>query len=267
MLALRCGCGKPSAWIRAIPWWNDPVKRRRLAAGWVAAALACSGLALGPAATVAAPALIEDSLAQRLAACTTCHGREGRAAADGYHPRIAGKPAGYLLNQLRSFRDGRRGYGPMVALVAGLPDAYLAEMAGHFAAQSPPYPAPAAAAEPAATLARGRALALQGDAARGLPACTACHGAALTGVQPATPGLLGLPRDYLAGQLGAWLSGQRRAQVPDCMATVVSRLGPGDVAAVSAWLASQAVPETAKAAASLAAPAPLRCGSAADAVR
>ena len=29
-------------------------------------------------------------------ACTGCHGAEGRAASDGYYPRIAGKPAGYL---------------------------------------------------------------------------------------------------------------------------------------------------------------------------
>ena len=30
-----------------------------------------------------------------LLACTTCHGKEGRAGPDGYYPRIAGKPAGY----------------------------------------------------------------------------------------------------------------------------------------------------------------------------
>ena len=40
-------------------------------------------------------------MAQRVLACTGCHGPEGRAAADGYYPRIAGKPAGYLFNQLR----------------------------------------------------------------------------------------------------------------------------------------------------------------------
>ena len=37
-----------------------------------------------------------DSIARRAAACTGCHGKEGRAAADGFYPRIAGKPAGYL---------------------------------------------------------------------------------------------------------------------------------------------------------------------------
>ncbi|MFN8898739.1 MAG: c-type cytochrome, partial [Pseudomonadota bacterium] len=82
----------------------------------------------------AAPAPVDDSLEARLAACTTCHGREGRAAPDGYHPRIAGKPAQYLFHQLLNFRDGRRHYGPMVALLEPLPDAYLREIAGHFAA-------------------------------------------------------------------------------------------------------------------------------------
>ncbi|MDO9074289.1 MAG: cytochrome C [Rubrivivax sp.] len=211
----------------------------------------------------AAPAPIEDSLAQRLAACTVCHGKEGRAAPDGYHPRIAGKPAGYLLNQLQNFRDGRRRYGPMVTLVDPLPDAYLREIAAHFAALDLPYAAPPAPQAPAAVLARGRTLALQGDAARGLPACTACHGEALTGRLPATPGLLGLPRDYLSGQLGAWLSGQRRAHAPDCMAEVLRRLPVEDLDGVVVWLASQPVPAGGKPGT---APGPgevlpLRCGS------
>ncbi len=212
----------------------------------------------------AAPAAIEDSLAQRLAACTVCHGKEGRAAPDGYHPRIAGKPAGYLLNQLQNFRDGRRHYGPMVTLVDALPEAYLREIAAHFASLNLPYAAPPPSQAPAAVLALGRVLALRGDAARGLPACSACHGEALTGRLPATPGLLGLPRDYLSGQLGAWLSGQRRAHAPDCMAEVLRRLPVEDLDAVVAWLASQPVPAGGKPAA---APAPgealpLRCGSA-----
>lgn len=212
-------------------------------------------------AAAAAPVLIEDSLAQRLLACTTCHGKEGRAAPDGYYPRIAGKPAGYLFNQLQNFRDGRRRYGPMVALVDPLPDRYLREIADHFADLDLPYPAPAAPAEPAAVLERGRVLAQQGDAAKGLPACAACHGSALTGVRPAVPGLLGLPRDYLAGQLGAWLHGERRARAPDCMAELAKKLDGGDLVAVSAWLASQPVPQPAKPATALAQAAPLRCGS------
>ncbi len=218
-------------------------------------------LLLAGALAQAAPALIEDSLAQRLAACTTCHGKQGRAAPDGYHPRIAGKPAGYLLHQLQNFRDGRRRYGPMVALVDPLPDTYLREMAEYFAALDLPYPAPTSAAESAAVLQRGRTLALQGDAAKGLRACSACHGAALTGVLPAVPGLLGLPRDYLVGQLGAWVHGERQALAPDCMAAVAKKLDGGDLVAVSAWLASQPLPVPAKPAVALVQVPPERCGS------
>lgn len=69
------------------------------------------------ACTLAEAAPPQDSLAQRVLACTACHGREGRAAPDGYHPRIAGKPALYLFNQLVNFREGRRRYAPMVYLV------------------------------------------------------------------------------------------------------------------------------------------------------
>ena len=50
-------------------------------------------------------------MAERVRACTACHGKEGRATSDGYYPRIAGKPAGYLYNQLVNFRDGRRQIG------------------------------------------------------------------------------------------------------------------------------------------------------------
>ena len=204
----------------------------------------------------------EDSMAQRMVACTACHGAQGRAAPDGYYPRLAGKPAGYLYNQLLNFRDGQRVYRLMTQMVDPLSDAYLLEIAEHFAALEVPYPAPAPSTATPQQRQRGEQLALRGDAARQLPACTACHGAALTGVLPATPSLLGLPRDYLNAQLGAWRTGLRKAHAPDCMADVARRLGPDDIAAVSAWLSAQAVPADARAVQPATTPLPLRCGSA-----
>lgn len=220
--------------------------------------LAVAALVMAGASAGASP--VEDTIGARVVACTACHGREGRAAPDGYHPRIAGKPAGYLYNQLVNFRDGRRRYGPMVYLVDHLSDDYLREIAGHFAALDLPYPPPAPVTASAAQLALGERLATLGDPARELPACTSCHGSALTGVVPAIPGLLGLPRDYLAGQIGAWSNGQRRAHAPDCMAEVARKLSPDEVSAVASWLASRPLPASTKPAESLPAPLPLRCG-------
>ncbi len=201
-----------------------------------------------------------DSLDQRLAACMACHGADGRAGPDGYLPRIAGKPEGYLYQQLLNFREGRRVNPAMQRMVERLPDAYLKEIATYFAAQDLPYPAPANIALTATQLAQGRRMVTEGDAARKLPACVACHGQRLSGVSPSIPSLLGLPRDYITQQLSAWRQGSRRAASPDCMAHMANGLTPSDIVAVSAWLSTQAIPANYKPAATLPAALPLTCG-------
>ena len=216
-----------------------------------------------PLAVAGAP--FEDSMAQRTLACTACHGPQGRAAADGYYPRLAGKPAGYLYNQLLNFREGRRHYGLMTQLIDPLSDAYLLEIAQYFSNLEVPYPAPPASPAPAAVLRLGQQLAMQGDAPRQIPACAQCHGQAMTGALPDIPGLLGLPRDYLNAQLGAWKAGQRKAHSPDCMNTIVARLSLDDINAVASWVAAQPLPANARPAAVRPARAPgaepLPCGS------
>ena len=223
-----------------------------------AAAALCSALAL----PVSAAPPFEDSIAQRVLACTGCHGPQGRAAPDGYYPRIAGKPPVYLYNQLLNFRDGRRRYGLMTGLLAPLDDAYLREIATHFAGLEVAYAPPQAAKEGAAVLEQGRLLVMQGDPVRRIPACVQCHGDAMMGVAPSIPGLLGLPRDYLNAQLGAWKTNTRRAQAPDCMHQVANALTSQDISAVSAWLAS--LPAAGKPATSLPRPLPLDCGGVAS---
>ena len=220
-------------------------------------------LAAALAAGHASSAPFEDSMAQRTLACTICHGAQGRAGPDGYYPRIAGKPAGYLYNQLLNFRDGRRHYGLMTRLLDPLSEPYLLEIAAHFAALDLPYPQPPAARADPRVIERGRRLALEGDPGSRLPACAGCHGPALTGVQPNTPGLLGLPRDYLQAQLGAWRTGQRQAHAPDCMAQVARALAAEDLAAVAAWLAAQPLPAQPRAIERLPQPPQVACGSAA----
>jgi cytochrome c553 len=223
-------------------------------------ARACAVLLAGVAGFAQAAPKVEDTMAQRVQACTGCHGPQGRAAADGYYPRIAGKPAGYLYNQLLSFRDGRRHYALMNNLLAPLTDEYLREIAEHFASLELPYPPPQYASGDVDALTRGQTLVLRGDAALGVPACVQCHGTQLMGVAPSIPALIGMPRDYLNGQLGAWRTGSRHALTPDCMAQVAQRLAPADIAALSQWLAAQRVPLPSKPADSLPAALPMPCG-------
>jgi len=220
--------------------------------------MAC-GLATA-AAPEAAPAAIA-GMAERMAACTACHGKQGRATADGYYPRIAGKPEAYLLNQLQSFRDGQRRYPMMNYLLANLSDDYLQQIARFFADQHPPYSPPAPNEASATVLERGRRLVAEGDPQRRIPACIACHAPSLGGVQPGIPGLLGLPRDYINAQLGAWRNGDRTAKTPDCMAAVARALSPEEINAASSWLSAQTVPADYAPAPTLPEPLPQHCGS------
>jgi cytochrome c553 len=234
-VGLQCVLLSAIAWIAWIPWATN------------------SGAIAQP--------LIPDTIAQRTIACTACHGKEGRATSAGFFPRIAGKPAGYLYNQLVNFRDGRRQSQMMTYLVGHLSDAYLMEMADYFSSLELAYPAPQVLAVSKARLDRGQALVLSGDRSKNVPACTACHGKNLTGVAPAIPGLVGLPHDYLNAQFGAWRVGTRKAAVPDCMAQVVARLSPEDINAVTAWLASQSVVVDGRPATALPGQLPMPCGS------
>lgn len=219
-----------------------PGRSARLARWLALVGVALAGQAF---ARPAVPGL--DTMEQRMRPCAACHGESGRATSEGFFPRIAGKPAGYLYHQLLNFRDGRRQHAQMTYLVERQGDSYLRQMAEHFAALDLPYPPATAGKASAEILARGEVLNRRGDAARDLPACAACHGEALTGLQPAVPGLLGLPYDYLVAQLGAWQQGVRKAKAPDCMAQIAQKLEPAEIEAVAAWLAAQAVPSPSRA--------------------
>jgi len=204
---------------------------------------------------------LPDTIAQRAQACIACHGREGSATNAGYFPRLAGKPAGYLFNQLVSFRDGRRFNSDMAHMVEFLSDDSLLEIAQYFASLEYPYPPPVVSDVSAEQLRRGRHLAMDGDATRKIPACISCHGVALTGVQPGIPGLVGVPRLYVASQLGAWLTNDRHALAPDCMTAVGRSLTSQDVNDVASWLATQPVPSNSHAVTESPGPLALTCSA------
>jgi cytochrome c553 len=225
-----------------------------LAAIAVTASLAS---ARAPAADTAAP----DPMAEHVRGCTPCHGVQGGGTDSDYFPRLAGKPAGYLLNQLIAFRDGRRKYAPMNYLLEYQPDAYLKQIADYFAAQRaplPPRPAPETTKE---ILARGQAIVTGGDPQHEIPACQGCHGPTFTGMEPAIPALVGLRAGYISAQLGAWRYGTRTAAQPDCMQVVAGHLTENDVRAVAAWLSSLPIPADPSPAKHGSLPMPLGCGS------
>jgi cytochrome c553 len=207
------------------------------------------------------PPQAPDTMEARVQACAPCHGEQGRGTSNEYFPRLAGKPAGYLYNQLLAFREGRRRYAPMNYLLEYLDQPYLQEMADWYAAQrtlSEPIGLPAA---PPDMLGRGRSIVTDGVPDRGVPACGLCHGPALTGMEPGIPALVGLKPTYVTAQLGAWRYGTRTAIAPDCMQHVASLLTEGDVTAVAAYLSSLPLPADLSPLPRGALVTPLACGS------
>lgn len=185
-------------------------------------------------------------MAERIKPCEACHGNQGRAGPDGYYPRLAGKPARYLLNQMENFTQGRRRYTMMRRMMAPLSPQYQREMADYFANLQVPYVTPTiqSTTTTSAQMTRGKQLALHGDPTLKIPACNSCHGDNLMGNSASVPSLLGMPSAYLGAQLSAWSLGERTTAAPDCMGHIAKQLSANDAAAVTGWLAAQEVPQT-----------------------
>ncbi|MFQ5660648.1 MAG: c-type cytochrome [Gammaproteobacteria bacterium] len=63
--------------------------------------------------------------------CVTCHGAEGISNNDVW-PNLAGQKEGYLIKQIRNFRDGVRNNPMMTPLVSSLSDQDIADLAAYF---------------------------------------------------------------------------------------------------------------------------------------
>ncbi|MBT8436767.1 MAG: cytochrome c [Gammaproteobacteria bacterium] len=65
------------------------------------------------------------------ATCAACHGANGISPNDIW-PNLAGQKEGYLMAQMKAFRDGKRA-DPMMAPMAGpLSDADIADLAAYY---------------------------------------------------------------------------------------------------------------------------------------
>lgn len=185
---------------------------------------------------------VSDTMAERVKACTICHGDKDRIEQHVYYLRIDRKPSGYLYNQLRNFRDGRRHYQPMAHLLENMSDDYLSEIAHYFATLPTPFPAPESIDLRPDEIKTAEQLIHSGDPSKDIPACSDCHGKNLMGTEPSIPGLLGLPRAYIAAQFGSWRNGGwMRGQSSDCMPEVAQKLTDDEVNAIAKWLAAQPV--------------------------
>lgn len=182
----------------------------------------------GSAASLAVtPAVTDPTDAGRQAAagCGACHGETGISSIPGT-PSLVGFDPRYLVAATNAYRDGQRKHDLMRALVAGLGDRDIENIALFYASQKP---------GKAKTMAAG-------DAAAGKAAatgCVGCHGAAgsATGT---TPSLAGQDAEYFVAAMRAYKDGSRADPIMKGPAAAVNDKALADLAAYYAGLAPQA---------------------------
>ena len=79
------------------------------------------------------PSLAGDAAAGKAksATCAGCHGPEGISMNDMW-PNLAGQKEGYLIAQIKAFRDGQRSNPMMTPMVAPLSDEDIADLAAYY---------------------------------------------------------------------------------------------------------------------------------------
>lgn len=65
------------------------------------------------------------------AGCTACHGYRGISANDEW-PNLAGQKTGYLVKQIKAFRDGSREDPVMSGMAGGLTDEDIDNIAAYY---------------------------------------------------------------------------------------------------------------------------------------
>lgn len=137
---------------------------------WLVVVALASGSALAQSAPDPFTGGSAEAGAGKAAVCGACHGPGGNSSNPEW-PKLAGQHAPYVYNQLKGFKSGERKNPVMTAQAAPLSDQDMKDLAAFFAAQKPQ---PGVASPDAVSAAQS--LYRVGDAARGLPACGACHG-------------------------------------------------------------------------------------------
>lgn len=178
----------------------------------------------------------------KAAVCTACHGPNGNSVNPEW-PNLAGQNAAYIREQLEMFQAKKRNNPVMFPIVEPMSKQDFADVAAYFAAQTPK----GLLADPSYWKA-GEYLYKSGDVARGIPACTSCHGPSGAGNSASGyPALRAQHSVYTVKQLQDYLTQNRYRDPADAakvhttrnsamMTTVASRLTPEDIRNLASYL-------------------------------
>jgi cytochrome c553 len=186
--------------------------------------------------------------AVKAGACAACHGLDGNPT-DPQYPRLAGLPERYVAQQLALFKGGIRNSGMaavMMPMAAPLSAQDMRDLGAYFAQQK----SGAGIADDSAITTgpyagmkfyeAGQKLFRSGDAARGIPACMACHGPTGAGNPgPAYPHVAGQGSAYVVRRLQEYRTGTTAEPDPklfNMMATVAKALTDEEIQSLASYL-------------------------------
>ncbi len=171
-------------------------------------------------------------------ACSRCHGTRGMGSNAGGVPKLAGQKSAYLVMTLQDYAAGTRPSGMMHPVAIYLSDTERRQLAEYFSSLDDRGPRDligfGEASRPkwdASVLQLGGSIAAVGVPARGIPACSSCHGAngRAEEVNPRYPALAGQHFDYLVYQLKLFREGVRGGAYGQLMSAVVRSLSKADI--------------------------------------
>ena len=166
--------------------------------------------------------------------CAVCHGLEGQSEADDF-PRLAGQHEQYLLKQLHNYREGIRTDPVMnAALLQGISDQGLADLAAWYAAQTP---VEGVARGSDDQIRLGERIYYGGIKSIGVAACIACHGPTGHGNPLANfPVISGQYAKYLIKTLKQFRARVRTNDPHEAMRYLMRRITDEEIEAVSHYL-------------------------------
>ena len=169
--------------------------------------------------------------------CVACHASDGNSIAPA-NPKLAGQIPEYLHKQLANFKPqggkkAERENAVMSAMVASLSDADMRNLAAYYAGQK----LKPAAARSKDLAAAGQRLYRGGNSAKGIAACSGCHGPDGSGMPSQYPRIAGQYAEYIEAQLKLFKSGERANDPNRMMRGVAERMGEKDIKSVAEYVA------------------------------
>jgi cytochrome c553 len=196
------------------------------------AALVCAlhvPVALAQPAAKADPAQAQAIVSK---SCVACHATDGNSPSPA-NPVLAGQHADYIAKQLANYKSGARKSAVMMTMVPTLSPQDMKNLGAYFEGQKPK----ARAARDPELVKLGQQIYRGGVSAKGIAACTSCHGPNGAGVPAQYPRVAGQYAEYTSAQLQAFRSGERANDPNQMMRMIAAKLSDQEIKALSEYMA------------------------------